>query len=146
VFLQNYYAPAIFLLKILWNRSTVRWTESMVAGALVHGLTLNESRRLAGLWPRIKKCKGVLDNLIVAINVGMDDSRRLSRQGWRDRGGAPGPWRRLTGVSHYRRSGPPNSIRFSPPASWRRGELDSSPWDGSGRRWRLVTVRRFGWL
>jgi hypothetical protein len=61
----------------------------------------------------------------MAVNAGMDGSRRLSRQGWRDRGGVPGPWERLTRVSHYRCSGPPNSTRFSPTASWPRGELDS---------------------
>jgi hypothetical protein len=37
----------------------------------------------------------------------------------------PVPRRRLTGVSRYSRSGPPNLARFSPKASWRRGELDS---------------------
>jgi hypothetical protein len=54
VFFQNYQAPSIFynyrimfLLKILWNRSTVRWIESTGAGARVHELSLNESRRLA---------------------------------------------------------------------------------------------------
>jgi hypothetical protein len=61
----------------------------------------------------------------MAVNVGMDGSWRLGRQGRRDRGGAPGPLWRLTGVSRYRRSGPPNSTRFSPTALWRRGELDS---------------------
>jgi hypothetical protein len=43
----------------------------------------------------------------VVVNAGIDDSRRL------------------TGVSHYRRSSPPNSTRFSPTASWRCWELDS---------------------
>jgi hypothetical protein len=61
----------------------------------------------------------------VVVNVGMDCSWRLGRQGWRDRGGALGPLLRLAGVSHYRRSGPPNSTRFSPTASWLRGELHS---------------------
>jgi hypothetical protein len=32
---------------------------------------------------RLKKCEGVSDNLIVAINVGMDGSWRLGRQGRR---------------------------------------------------------------
>jgi hypothetical protein len=45
-------------------------------------------------------------------------------------GGAPvsaatGMQQRLTGVSRYLRSGSPNSIRSSPTASWRRGNLDS---------------------
>jgi hypothetical protein len=26
------------------------------------------------------------------------------------------------------------------------GNSIRSPWDGSGRRWRLATARRFGWL
>jgi hypothetical protein len=132
VFLQNYQAPAIFyiyriifLLKIPWNRSAVRWTESMVAGARVHRLSLNESRRLADQWLRLKKCEGVSNNLIVVVNAGMDGSRWLGWQGWRDHGGAPGPRRWLAGVKHYQCSGPPNSTRFSPMASWRRGELNS---------------------
>jgi hypothetical protein len=103
----------------------VRLTESTVAGAWVHRLSLNESRRLADQRLRLKKCEGVSDNLIVDVNAGMDDSWRLGRQEWRDRGGVPGPGRRLTGVSRYRRSGPPKSTRFSPMASWRRGELVS---------------------
>jgi hypothetical protein len=125
VFLQNYQAPTIFynyriifLLKITWNRSTV-------AGARIHGLSLNESRRLADQRLRLKKHEGVSDNLIMVVNAGMDGLRRLSRQGRRDHGGAPGPRRRLTRVSRYQRSGPPNSTRFSPMPSWRRGELDS---------------------
>jgi hypothetical protein len=129
--LKNYQALAIlynyriiFLLKIPWNRSTVRWTESTVAGARVHGLSLNESSA-GGSMAQIKKREGVSDNLIVVVNAGMNDLRRLDRQGRRDRGNAPGPRRWLAGVSHYRRSGPPNSTRFSPTASWRRGELDS---------------------
>jgi hypothetical protein len=87
VFLQNFQAPAIFynyqiifLLKILWNRSTVRWTESTVAGARVHGLSLNESRRLVDQQLRLKKREGVSDNLIIAVNARMDGSRRLGRQ------------------------------------------------------------------
>jgi hypothetical protein len=55
----------------------------------------------------------------------MDDSWRLDRQGWHDRGGALVPRRWLTGVSRYRRSGPPNSTRFSPTTLWRHRELDS---------------------
>jgi hypothetical protein len=61
----------------------------------------------------------------MAINTEMDGSRQLDRQGRRDHGGAPGPWQRLTRVSHYWRSGPSNSTRFSPSASWRCGELNS---------------------
>jgi hypothetical protein len=79
--LQNYHASAIFynyritfLLKISWNRSTVRWTESTVAVAQIHGLSLNENRRLADKRLRLKKCEGVSDNIIVAINAGMDGS------------------------------------------------------------------------
>jgi hypothetical protein len=92
VFLQNYQAPAIsynyriiFLLKTPWNRSMVRRTESTVAGTWVHGLSLNESCRLVDQWLRLKKREGVSDNLIVAINAGMDGSRRLGRQGWHAR-------------------------------------------------------------
>jgi hypothetical protein len=51
----------------------------------------------------------------VAVNAGMDG----------DRGGAPGPRWWLAGVSRYWRSGPPNSTRFSPTASWRCGQVDS---------------------
>jgi hypothetical protein len=108
VFLQNYHALAIFynyriifLLKISWNRSTVRWTESTVAGAWVHGLSLNESCRLPGQRLRFKKCEGVSHNLIVVVNL------------------------LITGVSRYRRSGPPNSTKFSPTALWRREEFGS---------------------
>jgi hypothetical protein len=100
VFLQNYQAPAIFynyqiifLQKIPWNRSTVRWTESTVASARVHGLSLNESRRLVDQRIRLKKHEGVSDNLIVVINAGMDGSQRLGWQGRRDHGGAPDPRR-----------------------------------------------------
>jgi hypothetical protein len=35
---------------------------------------------------QIKTREGVSDNLIVAVNAGMNDLRRLGRQGWRDRG------------------------------------------------------------
>jgi hypothetical protein len=115
----------IFLLKILWNRSTVRWTESTVAGAWVHGLSLNESCRLANQQLRLKNCEGVSDNLIVAVNAEMDGSRRLDRQGRRDHGGTPGPRWQLTEISRYRHSSPPKSTRFSPTASWRHEELDS---------------------
>jgi hypothetical protein len=59
---------------------------------------------------QIKTRKGVSNNLIVAINVGMNGSRRLGRQGRCDRGGVLGS---------------PNSTRPSPKASWRRGDLDS---------------------
>jgi hypothetical protein len=57
-----------------------------VAGARVHGLSLNESRRLADQQIRLKN-EGVSDNLIMAVNAGMDGLRRLDRQGQRDRGG-----------------------------------------------------------
>jgi hypothetical protein len=52
----------------------VQWTESKVAGARVYGLSLNESHRLADQRLRLKKCKGVSDNLIVVINAGMEAS------------------------------------------------------------------------
>jgi hypothetical protein len=52
-----------------------RWTKSTVVGARVHGLSLNESRGLADQRLRLKKVKGVSDNLMVAINTGMDGSR-----------------------------------------------------------------------
>jgi hypothetical protein len=74
---------------------------------------------------QIKKCEGVLGNVIVVVNAGMDGSQQLGRQGRRVRGGAPGPRQRLAGVRCYQRSSPPNSTRFSPTASWRRRELDS---------------------
>jgi hypothetical protein len=78
-----------------------------------------------GSMAQIKKHERVSDNLILAVNAGMDGSRWLGRQGRRDRGGVPGLRWWLAGVSHYRRSGPLNSTRFSPTAPWRRGELDS---------------------
>jgi hypothetical protein len=74
---------------------------------------------------QIKKREGVSDNLIVAVNTGMNGSQLFGRQGRHDRGGALGPRWRLAEVSRYRRSGPPNSTRFSHMTSWRRGELDS---------------------
>jgi hypothetical protein len=52
----------------------VRWTESTVAGARVHGLSLNESRQLADQRLRLKN-EGVSDNLIMVVNAGMDGSR-----------------------------------------------------------------------
>jgi hypothetical protein len=45
------------------------------------------------------------------------DSGQQRRRAW--------PRQRLDGVSRYHRSGPPNSTRFSPTASWRCKELDS---------------------
>jgi hypothetical protein len=57
-----------------------------VAGARVHGLSLNESRRLTDQQIRLKN-EGVSDNLIMDVNAGMDGLRRLDRQGQRDRGG-----------------------------------------------------------
>jgi hypothetical protein len=57
----------------------VRWTESTVAGARVHELSLNERRRLADQQHRLKNTKGVSDNLIVVVNAGMDGSRWHAR-------------------------------------------------------------------
>jgi hypothetical protein len=53
----------------------------MVVGTWVQGLSLNESRRLADQWLRLKKCEGVSDNLIVVVNAGIDGSWQLGRQG-----------------------------------------------------------------
>jgi hypothetical protein len=47
----------------------------MVAGARVHGLSLNESRRLTDQRLRLKKTRRVSDYLIVPVNAGMDGSR-----------------------------------------------------------------------
>jgi hypothetical protein len=45
-----------------------------VAGTRVHELSIIESCQRANQRLRLKKCKDVLNNLIVAINAGMDDS------------------------------------------------------------------------
>jgi hypothetical protein len=82
----------------------------------------------------------------VVVDAGMDGPGRLGRQGRRDHDGAPGPRRWLTEVSHYRRYDPPNSTRFYLRQCRDVGNSFSSPWDGSGRRWRLAMARKFGWL
>jgi hypothetical protein len=41
-----------------------------VVGARVHGLSLNESSRLADQRLRLKKHEAVSDNLIVVVNTG----------------------------------------------------------------------------
>jgi hypothetical protein len=45
-----------------------------MASARVHGLLLNESRRLADQRIRLKKYEGASDNLVMAVNAGMDRS------------------------------------------------------------------------
>jgi hypothetical protein len=94
-----------------------------------------------GSTTQIKTRERVSDNLIVAVNAGMDGSQRLGWQRRRDHGGAPGLRRWLTGIRCYRSSGSPNFTRYSPKASWRRGDLDSLT---LGWRWRLATARRLG--
>jgi hypothetical protein len=131
VFLQNYQAPGIFRINELffyrkfsgigqWSIDRVHGGWSMSPQTLIKwGPSADGSRA------RIKTREGVSDNLIVAVNVEMNDSWRLSRQGRRDRNSAPGLWWRLTGVSRYRHSGSPNSTRSSPMTLWRCGDLDS---------------------
>jgi hypothetical protein len=64
-----------------------------------------------------------------------------------DMGGAPGPRRWLAKVSYYWCSGPHQTRQgFHLRHRGDVGNSIRSPWDGSGRRWWLATVRRFGWL
>jgi hypothetical protein len=55
----------------------VRWTESTLAGARVHELSLNESRRLADQGLRLKQREGVSDDLIVVVNTGIAAGRPI---------------------------------------------------------------------
>jgi hypothetical protein len=91
--------------------------------ARVHGTSLNVSRSSGDLRLGLNESKGYSYLLILVIDAGMDDPWWLDRQGWRDYGGAPGPWWQLTGVGRYQRSGPLNTIRCSPTASGRHKEL-----------------------
>jgi hypothetical protein len=152
VFLQNYHALAIFynyriifLLKISWNRSTVRYTESTVAGAWVHGLSLNESCRLPGQRLRLKKNEGISHNLIVVVNVGMDDSRWLGRQGRRTQPAVATHWSKPLPTL---RSTKLNKVfTYGIVETWgiRFAHLGTAA-DGGGGWRRLATARRFGWL
>jgi hypothetical protein len=99
----------------------VDWVHGV--GARVHGTSLNVSRSSDDLRPGLNELKGYPALLILAVDVGMDGLRWLDRQGWRDRGSTPGPRWCLSGVGRYQRSGPLNTTRSSPTASWRRGEL-----------------------
>jgi hypothetical protein len=95
----------------------VRWTESMVAGARVQGLSLNESHWLADQRLRLKKCEGVSDNLIVAV--------KKMRSWWRAR---------PTAVVHRSKSlqAPVHQTRQGFHL-WHHGDVGNSipsPWDG----------------
>jgi hypothetical protein len=92
-------------------------------GAWVHVTSLNMSHSSDDLWPGLNEPKGYPALLTLAVDAGMDSPRWLDRQGRRDRGGAPGLWRQLAEVGHYRRSGPLNTMRSSPTTSGQRGEL-----------------------
>jgi hypothetical protein len=93
-------------------------------GARVHETSLNMSRSSGDLRPGLNEPKGYSTLLILVIDAGMDDPRRLGWQGRCDRSGAPSSRWQLTGVGCYQCSGPLNTIRCSPTAS--------------GRRWRLA--------
>jgi hypothetical protein len=130
VFLQNYQVPGIFGINELFF---YRKFDRIVPWSIdqVHGGWSTSPRTLIkwessadGSTAQIKTREGVSDNLIVAVNTGMNGSRWLDRQGRRDRGGAPGLRRRLTGVSDYQRSGSPNSTRSSPTTLWQHGDLN----------------------
>jgi hypothetical protein len=54
-------------------------------GAQVHGTSLNVSHSSGNLWPGLNESKGYLSLLILAVDAGMDDPRRLGRQGRRAR-------------------------------------------------------------
>jgi hypothetical protein len=91
--------------------------------AWVHGTSSNVSRSSGDLRPGLNEPKGYSALLILVVDAGMDDPWWLSRQGWRDCGGAPSPRWWLTRVGHYRRYGPLNMMRCSPTASGRHGDL-----------------------
>jgi hypothetical protein len=66
VFLQNSRAPAIFnnyqiifLLKNWWNRSMMRWTESMTPVHGVYGISLNEGHPSGDLRLVLKQRRGI---------------------------------------------------------------------------------------
>jgi hypothetical protein len=81
------------------------------------------SRSSGDLWPGLNEPKGYSALLILVVDAGMDDPRRLGRQGRCDHDGAPGQRWQLTKVGRYWRSSPLNIIRCSPTASGQRGEL-----------------------
>jgi hypothetical protein len=64
VFLQNYQVPGIFGINEFFsigNSVDGPSTGSMAAGARVHGLSLNESRRLTDQGPGLAQSKGYDD-------------------------------------------------------------------------------------
>jgi hypothetical protein len=128
VFLQNYQALAIFriyrinFLKKGVNR--VYMAMNQVHGLGSHGpsVSLNWDRWLLDGWLWSDPMKGY-----AASNFGCwSQSERFEAAGGGRRRRCPSSrWcgLRLTGASRYRRSGPLNTIRCSPMASGRRGEL-----------------------
>jgi hypothetical protein len=93
-------------------------------GARVHETSLNVSHSSGDMRPGLNEPRGYSALLILAVDVGMDDPWRLSRQGRRDHGGVPDPRWQLTRVGRYRCSSPLNTIRCSPTTSRRRRELN----------------------
>jgi hypothetical protein len=92
VFLQNYQAPGIFGINELFfyrkfggiGPRSVDWVHG---GRSMSPRTLIKWKPSAdGSMAQIKTREGVSDNLIVAVNAGMNDLRWLGQQGWRDRG------------------------------------------------------------
>jgi hypothetical protein len=75
-------------------------------GARVHVTSLNVRCSSGDLRPGLNESKGYSALLILVVDTGMDDPQR---------------W--LTGVGRYHRSSPLNTMRCSPTASGRRGEL-----------------------
>jgi hypothetical protein len=62
----------IFLLKKVWNKSTVRWTESMALVHGVYGISLNKVRPSGDLRPGLNGSKGYPALLILVIGFDLD--------------------------------------------------------------------------
>jgi hypothetical protein len=77
----------------------------------VHGTSINVSHSSGDLRQGLNEPKWYPALLILAVDAGMDDPRRLGRQRRRDRGGMPGPRLRIAGVGRYRRAGGRNTTR-----------------------------------
>jgi hypothetical protein len=93
MFLQNYQVSGIFGINDLFFYSKFggigpRSIDRVHDGRSMSPWTLIKWESSADGWTaQIKTHKGVSDNLIMAINAGMDGSRWLDWQGRRDRGG-----------------------------------------------------------
>jgi hypothetical protein len=68
--LYNY--RIIFLLKKVWNMSTMWWTESMVPVHGVYGISLNEDHPSGNLWSGLNEPKGYPASLILVIGFDLD--------------------------------------------------------------------------